>query len=51
MKIVIKTILLQIITHCAGTKDIIKELSSYGPFGRKSVFKSVEFLLRLSILL
>ena len=50
MEIVSKTILLQIITQCTGTQDIIKKLASCGPGGRKSGFKSVAFLLRLSIL-
>ena len=49
MEIVSKTILLQIITQCTGTQDIIKKLASCGPGGRKSGFKSVAFLLRLSI--
>ena len=49
MEIVSKTILLQIITQCTGTQDIIKKLASCGPRGRKSGFKSVAFLLRLSI--
>ena len=49
MEIVSKTILLQIITQCTGTQDIIKKLASCGPSGRKSGFKSVAFLLRLSI--
>ena len=36
-------------THCAGTQDKMKKLSSCGPCGRKSKFKSVAFLLCLSI--
>ena len=35
MKIVIKTVLQQIIAHCAGTQDMIKKLSSCSPFGLK----------------
>ena len=46
----IKTILRQIITHCAGTQDIIKKLFSGGLCRSKSGFKTVAFLLRLSIL-
>ena len=49
MEIVIKTILRQIFTQCAGTQDIIKKLASCGPCRRKSGFKTVAFLLRLSI--
>ena len=49
MEIVIKTILRQIITQCAGTQDIIKKLASCDPCGRKSGLKTVAFLLRLSI--
>ena len=49
MEIVIKTILRQIITQCAGTQDIIKKLASCDPCGRKSGMKTVAFLLRLSI--
>ena len=49
MEIVIKTILRQIITRCAGTQDIIKKLFSCGPCERKSGFQTVAFLLRLSI--
>ena len=45
----IKTILQQIITHCAGTQDVIKKLTSSGPCGRKSGFKTVAFLLCLSV--
>ena len=47
----IKAILRQIITQCAGTQDIIKKLASWDPCGRKSALKTVAFLLRLSILL
>ena len=50
MEIVIKTILPQIITQCAGTQDIIKKLALFGPCGRKSGLKTIAFLLRLSIL-
>ena len=50
MEIVIKTILWQIITHYAGTQDIIKKLASCDPCGRKSGLKTVAELLRLSIL-
>ena len=46
---VIKTILRQIITHCAGTQDIFKKFFSCCPCGRKSGMKTVAFLLRLSI--
>ena len=49
MEIVIKTILWQIITHYAGTQDIIKTLASCDPCGRKSGLKTVAELLRLSI--
>ena len=49
MEIVIKTILWQIITHYAGTQDIIKKLASCDPCGRKSGLKTVAELLRLSI--
>ena len=51
MKIVIKTILRQIITQCARTQDIIKKLASCDPCGRKSGLKKVAFLLRLSIII
>ena len=50
MEIVIKTILQQIVTQCAGTQDIIKKLASCDPCGRKSGLKTIVFLLRLSIL-
>ena len=49
MEIVSKTILRQIITQCAGTRDIIKKLASCDPCGIKSGLKTVAFLLRLSI--
>ena len=49
MEIVIKTILQQIITQCAGTQDIIKKLASCDSCGRKSGLKTDAFLLRLSI--
>ena len=49
MEIMIKTILWQIITQCAGTQDVIKKLLTYDPCGRKSGLKMVAFLLRLSI--
>ena len=49
MEIMIKTILWQIITLCAGTQDIIKKLLSCDPCVRKSGLKTVGFLLRLSI--
>ena len=49
MEIVIKTILYQIITHYAGTQDIIKKLASCDPCGRKSGLKTVAEHLRLSI--
>ena len=50
MGIVIKTILRQINTHSVGTQDIIKKkLFSGGPCRRKSGFKTVASLLRLSI--
>ena len=49
MKIVNKTILRQIITQCAGTQNIIENLASCDPCGRKSGLKTVTFLLRLSI--
>ena len=48
-EIMIKTILQQIITQCAGTQDTIKKLASCDPCGRKSGLKMVAFLLRLSI--
>ena len=51
MKIVIKTILRQIITQCARIQDIIKKLASCDPCGRKSGLKTVAFLLRLSIII
>ena len=51
MKIVIKTILQQIITQCARKQDIIKKLASCDPCGRKSGLKTVAFLLRLSIII
>ena len=51
MKIVIKTILRQIITQCARTQDIIKKLASCDPCGGKSGLKTVAFLLRLSIII
>ena len=50
MEILIKTILRQIITQCAGKQDIIKKLASCDSCGRKSGLKTVAFLLRLSIL-
>ena len=49
MEIMIKTILRQIITQCAGTQDIFKKLASCDPYGRKSGLRTVAFLLRLSI--
>ena len=49
MEIVNKTFLRQIITQCAGTQNIIKNLASCDPCGRKSGLKTVAFLLRLSI--
>ena len=51
MEIVIKTVLPQIITQCAGTQDIIKKFASCDPCGRKRGLKTVAFLLRLSIYL
>ena len=42
MDIMIKTILRQIITHCRGTGDIIKKLSSCG-LEEKGGFKMVAF--------
>ena len=45
----IKTILWQIITQCAGTQDIINKLLSNDLCGRKGGLKTVAFLLRLSI--
>ena len=41
-----KTILRNIITHCTE----IKKLTSCDPYGRKCGFKTVAFLLHLSIL-
>ena len=49
MEIVNKTILRQIITQCAGTQNIIKNLASCDPCGGKSGLKTVAFLFRLSI--
>ena len=51
MKIVIKTILRQIITQCARTQGIIKKLAASDLCGRKSGLKTVAFLLRLSIII
>ena len=48
---VTNTILRRFITHCTGTQDIIKNLSSCGPCGRKSGFSTAAFLLRLSMVL
>ena len=49
MEIVIRAILRQIITQCAGTQDIIEKLASCDPCARKNGLKTVAFLLRLSI--
>ena len=49
MEIVIRAILQQIITQCAGTQDIIEKLAACDPCGRKNGLKTVAFLLRLSI--
>ena len=49
MEIVIKTILWQIITHCAGTQDMINKLPSCCPCERKGGLETVAFLLFLCI--
>ena len=51
MEIVIKTILRQINTQCAGTQDIMKTLASCIQCGRKRGLKTVAFLLRFKYIL